>query len=220
MKQLWLTIKKHTLLFLVFAFLWLIGLMLVIVFPKSDLHLWLNGWHTGIGDFFYKNYTGFNVWGPVLAIVVLLVFSNYRNALYVLSSVTVASLLTNIVKRIFNTPRPALYFQNLNLAFPHVDGVTLYHHYSFPSGHTTAFFSLFFVLAFLTRKKWLQLIYLLLAVLGAYSRIYLSQHFLDDVLGGAFIGVAVSLVLSPIFLGKKWGNGNLMHVLYRKPLSL
>jgi membrane-associated phospholipid phosphatase len=34
------------------------------------------------------------------------------------------------------------------------------------------------------------LLLLLLAVLVGYSRIYLSQHFLADVVAGSFIGVA------------------------------
>ena len=39
---------------------------------------------------------------------------------------------------------------------------------------------------------------LLLATLGGYSRIYLSQHFLEDVLAGSVIGVASILVLIPM----------------------
>ena len=35
----------------------------------------------------------------------------------------------------------------------------------------------------------------LLAALGAYSRIYLSQHFLEDIFGGVFIGVFSTFIL-------------------------
>ena len=100
---------------------------------------------------------------------------------------------------------------------------------SFPSGHTTSFFSLFFALAMIvtsiykerkgekegfTFRTFVMIILIptllfVLATLGGYSRIYLSQHFAQDVLGGISVGLLISIVCYAIFSrfeGKKWYN--------------
>ncbi|MBQ6723776.1 MAG: phosphatase PAP2 family protein, partial [Paludibacteraceae bacterium] len=55
----------------------------------------------------------------------------------------------------------------------------------------------------------LQIILVLLAALGAYSRIYLSQHFAMDVFGGVVVGLTISVLCFAIFyryMGQKWYN--------------
>ncbi|HKL96023.1 MAG TPA: phosphatase PAP2 family protein, partial [Paludibacteraceae bacterium] len=76
-----------------------------------------------------------------------------------------------------------------------VDGVTLHQMFSFPSGHTATVFSLMLALTLIFHKKtWLSFVFFMLAFITAYSRIYLSQHFAEDVLFGSFIGVSMTLV--------------------------
>lgn len=62
--------------------------------------------------------------------------------------------------------------------------------YSFPSGHTMSSFSCATVL-FNYKKKW-GIIALVLAVLIAFSRMYLFVHYPTDVLAGLAIGVIMS----------------------------
>lgn len=60
--------------------------------------------------------------------------------------------------------------------------------YSFPSGHTAASFAAVSALFFAGEKKlWKPA--LLLAVLIAFSRLYLYVHYPTDVLGGIAVGV-------------------------------
>ena len=62
--------------------------------------------------------------------------------------------------------------------------------YSFPSAHATASFASLPVLnTILSKLSWF---WYLLAVLVAFSRIYLGVHYLSDVIAGAFIGYAVA----------------------------
>ena len=62
------------------------------------------------------------------------------------------------------------------------------HDYSFPSGHTAAAFTAVAALWFAGQKRF-SLIVLILAVLIAFSRLYLYVHYPTDVLGGVVIGI-------------------------------
>jgi lipopolysaccharide/colanic/teichoic acid biosynthesis glycosyltransferase len=66
---------------------------------------------------------------------------------------------------------------------------------SFPSGHTTSAMSIFCILTLITEKKNLSILFAILAILASTSRIYLSQHFVEDVFAGTFIGVLGTLLI-------------------------
>jgi hypothetical protein len=55
-----------------------------------------------------------------------------------------------------------------------------------------------FALAIFCPKWWQKILCLLIAILGGYSRIYLSQHFIEDVLAGSVIGIISVLILIPL----------------------
>ena len=72
--------------------------------------------------------------------------------------------------------------------------------YSFPSGHTAA--SVASVMAlYLAGEKKIWVPALILAVLIAFSRLYLYVHYPTDVLGGMIIGIAAGAI--GYWLGKK-----------------
>lgn len=179
--------------FLIPYLLFFIGFATAIIFTdKASLHLWLNGFHTPLLDVFFKYITKVGEWIPYLVVAVLL-FYKLGTSIFVLIGQLASGLVTQILKYFINAPRPKLFFaENFSLdVLPMVNGVHLHSNYSFPSGHTTAIFALFISIALLTKNKMLKCLYLILAVLSAYSRIYLSQHFPIDVLIGSFIGVSV-----------------------------
>ncbi len=71
---------------------------------------------------------------------------------------------------------------------------------SFPSAHAIAAFS---VLPFLNKAfPKSKIIFWSLAILVAFSRIYLGVHYLSDVIAGAFIGYGVAYLF--LYLGKKY----------------
>ncbi|MCQ2342643.1 MAG: phosphatase PAP2 family protein [Paludibacteraceae bacterium] len=235
---------KYSGVFVLLSLVFCIGLLCCIgYYDKIDLHLRLNATHTPFEDCFYAAYTHVGEWVPYV-IVALLLFYKAGWASFLLADVLLSGLVGQIVKYIFNTDRPYLYFSRYapDIQLQFVDGVELSQWYSFPSGHTTTFFALFLTLAIVLcewtdictgvcrrradgeptasrRMKqqlvgclptvdrrstdgrirgWYVLIDLfcfLLAVLGAYSRIYLNQHFAEDILGGAVIGVGTTIAL-------------------------
>ncbi|HKL33108.1 MAG TPA: phosphatase PAP2 family protein, partial [Tangfeifania sp.] len=52
-------------------------------------------------------------------------------------------------------------------------------------------FSVFFFLALILKSKPLKLSMFLLAIVVAYSRVYISQHFLIDITAGSAIAVLI-----------------------------
>jgi membrane-associated phospholipid phosphatase len=113
--------------------------------------------------------------------------------------------ILQILKHAFSFDRPICAFENYHQTIlPLVQGVDMHHGNSFPSGHASTFFVFFTCCAIIlayrykkhehhNRKDWLLfnltlLALLILAILGAYSRVYLSQHWLSDVCMGSIIG--------------------------------
>ena len=66
--------------------------------------------------------------------------------------------------------------------------------YSFPSGHTTASFSMVGVAAFRGLPLFITLPILFVALLISFSRIYLRVHYLSDVVAGVILGLSCSAV--------------------------
>ena len=73
------------------------------------------------------------------------------------------------------------------------NGILKPHDYSFPSGHTAASFTAVMAL-YLAGEKKLWKIALVLAVLIAFSRLYLYVHYPTDVLGGIITGAIAGYI--------------------------
>lgn len=93
-------------------------------------------------------------------------------------------LLCNLlIKPLVARPRPFVVNSAIELIIPAPA------EYSFPSGHTAVSFAAVTAL-FLSKQKWLWVPGLVLAVLIAFSRMYLYVHYPTDILGGIFVGIA------------------------------
>lgn len=134
-----------------------------------------------------------------LVIVLFFVMVNYRKAMAFLVGVYSAGLVTQLLKRfVFNDHlRPAKFIGKDQLVL--VDGVDMHELFSFPSGHTTAAFAMAYMLVFLFPSKRNQILFFGLAAAVAYSRIYLSQHFIEDVMAGTLVGIIVPIIVMFVF---------------------
>lgn len=180
---------------LLFSLLTLFSLLFLFVEGKRESFLLLNNFHAIGLDVFFKYYT--NAGDGIFAIalcLILLCFKKWRfESVVLLISYAASGLIAQLLKRLIESPRPKSYFNNDGLLHL-VDGITLMGSNSFPSGHTTTAFAVATVLAIFTDNIFLQIVFLLLAILVGFSRIYLSQHFPEDVIAGAIIGVITSIL--------------------------
>ena len=109
--------------------------------------------------------------------------------------------------------RPSKYFELFETYKLHlVEGVKLHSLQSFPSGHTATAFNLFIMLAFIVKSNTMKLLFFVMAALVAYSRVYLSQHFVLDITAGSVIGIIVMALVFVWFekLNKNWLDGSVL----------
>jgi len=127
-----------------------------------------------------------------LVMVILLARAGRRRTAW-LFAITVggAEILEELLKLVFQRPRPVPFF---GLAEPAG--------YSFPSGHATVSFAFFAALAvFVAPRRWLYFLGAALPVAAiGYSRIYLGVHYPSDVVGG--YAAAAVWVFSVAWVGR------------------
>jgi membrane-associated phospholipid phosphatase len=174
--------------------------LLLIFFDKIEIALWINSHNNMFLDYFFQYFT--HVGDGITAFIVSLVFLlfNIRKGSILLISYLLSGLIIQMLKiHVFpDILRPISLIEN-SAAIHLVDGVKIWDIQSFPSGHTGTAFAMFFCLVAYTDKAHLQFLGLITSVLIAYSRLYLFQHFLPDVVAGAVIGTFTSLFLLTLF---------------------
>ncbi len=164
--------------------------------PKPDLHLQLNRWHSPAFDLFFKTITLLGDGSvPFVAATVLAVFS-FRKAIQIGLSGAVSGLLAQFLKRFIFTDivRPSVWFGNTP-DFHWVSGIDLHAAFSFPSGHAATIFSLCVGIMLFSAAPARKLSCFFIALLVAYSRVYLSQHFLIDIYFGSLLGVLITILI-------------------------
>ena len=179
--------------FIPFFFLFAIGLSIEFINGSVAFTFWLNEQHTPYLDSFFRMATWLGEGLVIGLFILLLLFIRFSWALFLFVAIIINTAITQWLKHFFNHDRPSLALEGENLPF--VDGVELYQHFSFPSGHTSAAFCLYLMLAMMSGYKRSGVLFLFTAFLVGFSRIYILQHFLRDVLFGATIGVVVALIV-------------------------
>ncbi|TCD47637.1 phosphatase PAP2 family protein [Chlorobium sp. N1] len=111
--------------------------------------------------------------------------------LFIFSVTAVSGLAADLVKWILGRARPTKLF---NEGVYGLDWFRIEHAWvSFPSGHSATAFSVAAALALLYPRA--APVFYAAAALIAFSRMFLGQHFLSDVVAGSALGVATSLIL-------------------------
>lgn len=178
--------------------LFLLGGIPFLIADQGALLIQLNDHRSTGADLFFRWFTKVGEgYGYLLVFLLLLVYK--RRAAWGVPLLGIAvSLVAWGGKTLFRHPRPYLYFeqQGLLAQLDFIPGVKMHKGLSsFPSGHTMAAFALFSFLAFcFPRKPWLSITCFCIALLVGFSRMYLVQHFFEDVYSGALLGLGLGML--------------------------
>lgn len=142
----------------------------------------------------------------IVMTIILLLSKKYRECGVVMGIALLMSLLFGnlLLKNLVERSRPYWIDENIVLKIPENSD------YSFPSGHTFSSFSAATAIFLYYRKAGVAA--LVLAMLIAFSRLYLFMHFPSDVLAGLVFGVLVAFLaaylvrkyLRPVLIHRKW----------------
>ena len=146
--------------------------------------------------------TNFGDWYiPTIIIVCILLF--IKNKWYftlITGSYTISGLVVLISKLLVRRSRPLVALIDIPKS------------YSFPSGHTLTSILFYMVLWYLLTKNTNRFnkavffsLFILLAILVGFSRIYLGVHFFSDVIGGLILSIPCTLMCLNI-INKNFGE--------------
>jgi undecaprenyl-diphosphatase len=102
------------------------------------------------------------------------------------AAASIALGINQIIIRIWDRPRPFMEHPAIMLLTPSRDP-------SFPSDHATFAFGVAVALVLALRRVGIAA--LLLAALISFARVYTGEHYVSDVIGGAFIATMVAYVI-------------------------
>ena len=193
------------------SFFYISSLLLIVacslflsIYTKAEGFMIMNSFHTSILTIFFQKFTfcGDGIFTLILFIIILPFKKHRQLAILLLISFLISGIFSQIIKQIITSARPVEYFQSHHYSY-YLDtfsnsGIGFS---SFPSGHTASAFAMVTVISNYFRKKYICALSLLFAMTVGYSRIYLANHFLIDVLGGAVIGI-VSATLTLFWFHK------------------
>ena len=164
-------------------------------YPKPELHMLVNSLHT----------------------LLPLLWKRFKFPLFFAVCELSGGTVLQILKHLISHDRPVSVFENYpDLELPLVPGVDMYHGNSFPSGHASTFFMFCTCCVILMAIHCIRegklrdlktkilfnatlLLLLIFAALGAYSRVYISQHFLSDICVGSIIGFTTPFLMLYLF---------------------
>ncbi|MEM9325899.1 MAG: phosphatase PAP2 family protein [Bacteroidota bacterium] len=140
--------------------------------------------------------------GWFFSIAVLgLLLVRWRSGLVLLALGLLQLFMSWLLKRVIfkGTPRPKTFFSDQGISLDFISGVDVHSYNAFPSGHTMTAFAIATFFFLYSRKLWVGMVALLLAMVTGFSRIYLLQHFLIDVVIGSLVGVLLAATVYLLF---------------------
>lgn len=180
--------------FITFCIWVILIITLLLLVTKKESFQFINSRHAFWADILMtvNTFVGDGIF--IIALAVLCCFFrkwNYAKGIF--GTYVFSGLVCCVLKSIFHAERPAAMFKG-DPTFHVVSWLPVAYANSFPSGHTTSAFAMAATVAIISKDKRIGLFCFVLAALTGYSRIYLGQHFLEDVAFGSLLGVGTTCI--------------------------
>lgn len=181
---------------------------------KGDAVLWFNVRYSPASDLFFTLTTFLGDGLIFVPIILIGLFLKYEISISAAITGILMGISIGILKRQIFTEaqRPKGYFDGVHeLNF--IDGVNVHSHYSFPSGHTATAAAVALLIALYARNTVLSIFLAAMAIMVGLSRVYLAQHFWEDITYGFGVGLIIALLSIAItkrtFGTKAWSQSRL-----------
>ncbi len=170
---------------------------------EREWFLVINGAHTWWLDPVMYAFGSIWAWFPLILVPLYFVLKRRKEWLSmlictVLTGVVNGILTSLIIKPLFKRFRPThhpLFMNDVRILNEYIAGGD----YGFISGHSTNAFAFAVLSALIVKNKWYSLVIFVWAVMMAYSRLYLSAHFITDVIPGMIVGSLIGWFLYLLF---------------------
>lgn len=178
-----------------FGFAFLLLFLVNVFVVKGDAVIWMNQNYSELPNYFFKYITYLGDGIIFVPIILIALFIRYEIAITTAITGILLGIIIGVLKRqaFSHLSRPRTFFKDTyELNF--VDGVDVYGHFTFPSGHTATAAAMALLLALYIKKPIATATLASLAILVGISRVYLAQHFWVDITYGFLTGMAVTFL--------------------------
>jgi membrane-associated phospholipid phosphatase len=186
-------LQQIRLFFIIYLVLLTACLIIKLIYTREEIYFAVNSRYSPQADFIAPYITDLGNGLTIVAFSALLLLYSYRYALLMITTFLFTSLLVQVAKFFFDAPRPQLYFKEQISKLRFVKGVEILSHHSFPSGHTLTAFATGVLMTYLVKNKNWGILFVFFGALVGFSRMYLSEHFFEDVIGGSVMGVFLTI---------------------------
>jgi undecaprenyl-diphosphatase len=170
---------------------------------EREWFLAVNGAHTRWLDWIMYAFASVWIWFPLVAVPFYFLFKRRNEWLSVLICTLLTGILNGIAtslvfKPLFKRFRPThhpLFMDDVRIVNHYIAGGA----YGFISGHSTGAFAFAVFSALVVKNRRYSLAIFAWAVMMAYSRLYLSAHFITDVIPGMALGSFIGWILYLLF---------------------
>lgn len=178
--------------------LFLLSTLLYCCLGNSQIHLYINQNTASLqADMFFAGITELGNGAVIFILLPFVLVMDINLAIRLLSAFLLCTLVIWLCKFVLfsDALRPVAAIADGYEQLKLVPGVKMHRTRTFPSGHASTVFTIFCCFAFAAKSNITKVLLFVTALIISFSRVYLSQHFMQDIAAGALTGTFCTLVV-------------------------